>query len=71
MTISTRVAPGILTAVLLFSPALAPAAFARDPMAQDVDFRNSLSRDGGVRKETVFSDSTKKDDGMRKSGMSK
>jgi len=37
MTISTRIALGISAAALSLSLALAPAAFAQDPMAQDID----------------------------------
>ncbi len=71
MTISTRIAPGISAAALSLSLALAPAAFAKDPMAQDIDFRKSLCKDGGIKKDTISTGSTKKDDGMKKDGMSK
>jgi pentapeptide MXKDX repeat protein len=75
MTIATRIVPGILAAALSFSLAGASAAFADDPMSQDIGFRNSLSRGDGVRrdtsKDTVSKGPTKKDDGARKYGISK
>lgn len=71
MTISTRIAPGISVAALLLSLVVTPAAFAKDPMALDIDFRNSLSKDGGIKKDTISTDPTKKDDGVKKDGMSK
>jgi pentapeptide MXKDX repeat protein len=74
MTISTRIALGISAAALSFSLAFAPAAFAQDAMKQDIDFKNSLS--SGAKKDTVssdtrFTDSRKKDDWMKKYGLSK
>ena len=69
MTISTRIAPGISVAALLLSLVVTPAAFAKDPMALDIDFRNRLSKDGGIKKDTTPIDSTKKDDGMKKDGL--
>jgi pentapeptide MXKDX repeat protein len=72
MTISTRIALGITAAALSLSLALAPAAFAQDPMKQDLDFRNSMSRDDGVKKDAISKDtgsrdSKKKDDSQRSS----
>jgi pentapeptide MXKDX repeat protein len=71
MTISTRSVLGISAAALWLGLALAPAAFAQDPMSQDIDFRNGLSRDVGVKqdtmaKATVSKDPTRKDDGIKK-----
>jgi pentapeptide MXKDX repeat protein len=86
MTISTRIVLGISAAILSFSLAGASAAFADDPMSQDIGFRNSLSRGDGVKKDTMARDTlardtvtrdtasrgpTKKDDGIRKYGISK
>jgi pentapeptide MXKDX repeat protein len=81
MTISTRIVLGISAAALSFSLAGASAAFAGDPMSQDIDFRNGMSRGDGVRKDTMARDTvtrdtvsrgpTKKDDGVRKYGISK
>jgi pentapeptide MXKDX repeat protein len=81
MTISTRIVLGISAAVLSFSLARAPMAFAGDPMAQDIEFRNGMSRGDGVRRDTMARDTvsrdtvsrgpTKKDDGVRKYGISK
>jgi pentapeptide MXKDX repeat protein len=76
MTISTRIVLGISAAVLSFGLAGASAAFAGDPMAQDIEFRNGMSRGDGVRRDTVSRDTvsrgpTKKDDGVRKYGISK
>jgi pentapeptide MXKDX repeat protein len=86
MTITTRIVSGILAAALSFSLAGASAAFAGDPMSQDIDFRNGMSRGDGVRKDTMARDTlardtvtrdtasrgpTKKDDGIRKYGISK
>jgi pentapeptide MXKDX repeat protein len=65
MTISTRIALGISTAALSLSLALAPAAFAQDPMSQDLEFRNSLSRYDGAKNPV------KKDDGTKRYGTSK
>ena len=63
MTVSTRIALGISAATLSFSLALATDAFAQDPMRQDLEFRNSLSRYDGAKKETISRDPVKKDDG--------
>ncbi len=65
MTISTRVALGISAAALSLSQALAPAAFAHDPMSQDLEFRNSLSRYNGAKNPV------KKGDGTKRYGTSK
>ncbi len=70
MTISTRVALGISAAAFSLSMALAPAAFAEDPMSQDIDFRNGASRNVGVKKDTVR-DTVKKDNRAKKDGPSK
>jgi pentapeptide MXKDX repeat protein len=71
MNVSTRIVPGISAAALWLSLTIAPAAFAQDPMSQDIDFRNGLSRDIGVKRDTVSrapvsKDPAKKDDGTRK-----
>ncbi len=76
MDASTRIGLGISAAALWLSLVIAPAAFAQDPMSQDVDFRNSLSRDIGVKRDTVSratvsKDPAKKDDGTRKYGVPK
>jgi pentapeptide MXKDX repeat protein len=77
MTFSNRIALGISAATILLSLALAPVAFADDPMSQDIDFRNNTSRDTGVKKDRVPRDAVvsrgpaKKDDGARKYGSSK
>ena len=76
MNASTRIGLGISAAALWLSLAIAPAAFAQDPMSQDVDFRNSLSGDIGVKRDTVSratvsKDPAKKDDGTRKYGVPK
>jgi len=63
MTNRTRIAIGISAATLSLSLALATASFAEDPMRQDLEFRNSLSRYDGVKKETISKDPVKKDDG--------
>jgi pentapeptide MXKDX repeat protein len=60
MTISTRVALGISAAALSLGLALAPAAFADDPMQQDITFRDSVSKEA-----TKKDDVTKKDDGVK------
>jgi pentapeptide MXKDX repeat protein len=72
MTFSNRIVLGISAAAIFLSLALAPVAFADDPMSQDIDFRNNISRDAGVKKDSVPRDSVvsrraaKKDDGTRK-----
>jgi pentapeptide MXKDX repeat protein len=76
MNVSTRIVPGISAAALWLSLTIAPAAFAQDPMSQDIDFRNGLSRDIGVKRDTVSGatvskDPAKKDDGTRKYGVPK
>jgi pentapeptide MXKDX repeat protein len=70
MTIGIRIAPGISAAALSLGLTLAPAAFAQDPMAQDIDFRNNLSKDGGFKKDTISRDPMRKDR-MKKYGLSK
>jgi pentapeptide MXKDX repeat protein len=72
MTFSNRIVLGISAAAIFLSLALAPVAFADDPMSQDIDFRNNISRDAGMKKDSVPRDSVvsrraaKKDDGTRK-----
>ena len=63
MTISARIALGISATTLSLSLALATAALAQDPMRQDLEFRNSLSRYDGAKKETISMDPVKKEDG--------
>jgi pentapeptide MXKDX repeat protein len=65
------IATGISAAALSLSLALAPAAFAQDSMQQDVDFKNSLSRDDGVKKDTMPKAATKKGYATKKAGLSK
>jgi pentapeptide MXKDX repeat protein len=76
MTVSTRIVLGISADALWLTLAIAPAAFAQDPMSQDIDFRNGLSRDVGVRKDTMAratmsKDPEKKDDRIKKYGVPK
>ncbi len=76
MNVSTRNVPGISAAALWLSLAIAPPAFAQDPMSQDIEFRNGLSRDIGVQRDTVSRatvsrDPSKKDGGTRKYGVPK
>ncbi|MGB9117912.1 pentapeptide MXKDX repeat protein [Bradyrhizobium sp.] len=76
MTISTRIVLGISAAAVSLSLARAPAVFAQDPMTQDIDFRNAMSRGDGVKKDTMAKDTvpkdpTKKDDGIKKYGVPK
>jgi pentapeptide MXKDX repeat protein len=59
MTIRFRIALGVTAAVVSLGLALAPAAFAQDKM----------SKDDGMKKETMSKDAMKKDDGMKKEGM--
>ncbi len=68
MTISARTAAGISVAAFSLSLVLAPAAFAGDPMKQDIDFRNGISRDDGARRDVVPKLPVKKDDAIRKYG---
>jgi hypothetical protein len=76
-----------LALTLALSLALAPAAFAGDPMSQDIDFRNGVSGTGGVRSDTTLRETTtakeavvkdtgvraarKKDDWQKRYGSSK
>ena len=80
MTFSPRLAPGISAAAfalgLALNLVLASEAFASDPMSQDIDFRNSVAGQGGIRRDTtvreaVPRDTRKKDDGLRHYGSSK
>ena len=61
MSISTRIALGISAAAVSLSLVLAPAAFAQDKM----------TKDAGMKKDTMSKDAMKKDDGMKKNAMSK
>ena len=61
MTIRTRIAVGVSAAVVSLGLALAPAAFAQDKM----------SKDDGMKKDSMSKDAMKKDDGMKKDTMSK
>ena len=66
MTIRTRIALGVSAAVLSFSLAFAPAAFAQDKMGKDDGMKkDSMSKDG-MKKDTMSKDGMKKDDGMKK-----
>ncbi len=74
MTISRRIVLGISAVALSLGLARASAAFAQDPMAQDIDFRNGMSRGVGVKLDAMARDTrgpAKKDDGSKKSGVSK
>jgi pentapeptide MXKDX repeat protein len=76
MTTRIRMALGISAATLALGVAFAPAVFAEDPMQQDIDFRNGVSRVDGVRRDTVSRetrsrDAVKKDDRAKKDGTSK
>ena len=76
MTVSTRIVLGISAAALWLNLVIAPAAFAQDPMSQDIDFRNAMARGDGVKKDTmardpVFKGPVKKDDGIKKYGVPK
>jgi pentapeptide MXKDX repeat protein len=76
MTISTRIALGVSAAVLSFSLALAPAAFAQDKMGKDDGMKkDTMSKDSmkkdtmskdSMHKDTMSKDGMKKDDGMKK-----
>jgi len=76
MTTTPRYAFGISTAVLTLGLALAPAAFAQDKMSKDDGMKKeSMSKDH-MKKDTMSKDHMKKDtmsnDGMKKGdGMSK
>ncbi|MGO8908832.1 MAG: pentapeptide MXKDX repeat protein [Bradyrhizobium sp.] len=70
MTIGIRIAAGISATAFSLSLVVAPAAFAGDPMKQDIDFKNGVSGDDGVKKGTT-KDPIKKDDRMKKYGLSK
>ncbi len=70
MTISTRIALGVSAAVLSLSLTLAPAAFAQDKMSKDDGMKkDSMSKDS-MKKDTMSKDSMKKDT-MSKDGMKK
>lgn len=74
MTIRGRIVLGISAVALLFGLARAPAAFAGDPMTQDVDFKNAMSRGDGVKKDVMARDTRdpmKKDAGPKKNRLPK
>jgi pentapeptide MXKDX repeat protein len=72
MTISTRIALAASAAVVSFSLAVAPAAFAQVKMGKDDGMKkDSMSKDGMKKHDTMSKDSMKKDDGMKKDGMKK
>lgn len=71
MTISTRIAFGVSAAVLSFSLALAPAAFAQDKMGKDDGMKKETMSKDSMKKDTMSKDGMKKDDGMTKDGMKK
>jgi len=71
MTISTRIALGVSAAVLSFSLALAPAAFAQDKMGKDDGMKKETMSKDSMKKDTMSKDGMKKDDGMTKDGMKK
>jgi pentapeptide MXKDX repeat protein len=56
MTTKTRIGLGLSAALVSFSLALAPAAFAQDKMGKD----------DGMKKDSTSKDAMKKDDGMKK-----
>jgi pentapeptide MXKDX repeat protein len=70
MTVSTQIALGISATVLSLSLALATAAFAGDPMTRDVEFRNSLAKDSGMKNDAIKG-AMRKNDGMKKDGLLK
>ena len=60
MTITTRIGLGLSAAVLSFGLALAPAVFAQDKMG------DKMSKDDGMKKDSMSHDAMKKADGMMK-----
>jgi pentapeptide MXKDX repeat protein len=70
MTIRTRIATGISAAVLSFSLALAPAAFAMDKMGKDDGMKKDTMSKDGMKKDTMSKDKMSKDS-MSKDGMKK
>ena len=71
---TTRIRPtlAISTVMLSLSLALAPAAFAQDKMTKDDGMKkdtmskDSMKKDDGMKKDTMAKDGMKKDDGMMK-----
>ena len=63
MSITTRVGLGLSAAVLSFSLAFAPAAFAQDKMGKDDGMKkgDAMKKDDGMAKDAM-----KKDGGMKK-----
>ena len=68
---SIRTALGISVAALSLSLARAPAAFGQDSMQIDLDFKSGLSRDDGIRKDTISKPPVRKIYGRKKDGASK
>ena len=68
---SIRIALGISVAALSLSLARAPAAFGQDSMQIDLDFKSGLSRDDGIRKDTLSKAPLKKTYGRKRDGASK
>jgi pentapeptide MXKDX repeat protein len=58
-----------LALTLALSLSLAPAAFAGDPMSQDIDFRNSVSGTGGVRRDTTLRETTAREAVVKDTGV--
>jgi pentapeptide MXKDX repeat protein len=70
MTISTRIAVGLSSAVLSLGLTLAPAAFAQDKMGKDDGMKKDTMSKDSMKKDTMSKDSMKKDT-MSKDGMKK
>jgi pentapeptide MXKDX repeat protein len=68
---SIRIVLGISVAALSLSLARAPAAFGQDSMQIDLDFKNGLSREDGIRKETVSKPPVRKIYSRKKDAASK
>ena len=72
MTINTRIALAVSSAVVSLSLALAPAAFAQDKMGKDDGMKkdsmskDAMKKDDGMKKDEMKKDEMKKDDGMKK-----
>ena len=60
--ITTKTRLGLSAALLSFSLALAPAAFAQDKMGHD----DAMKKEGAMSKDAMSKDAMKKDDGMKK-----
>jgi hypothetical protein len=63
MTIVIRIAPAISVAALLLCLLFAPAALAQDAMQQDLDFKNGLTRNDGVKGGVTFNGPARRVDG--------